>query len=298
MSQDTVIDTRKLTKSFGSVHAVRSLDMQVSRGEIFGFLGPNGAGKTTTIRMLLDFLRPSSGQSLVLGGRGADPAVRKRIGYLPADLNLPPRYTGNDVFDLFGDLRGGCDAKRVNALVERFGLDPSRPIGELSTGNRRKVGIVQAFMHSPELLILDEPTSGLDPLLQREFHELMRESVATGSTVFLSSHVLPEVDRIADRVAILRAGRLVVVSTVDELRAKARQIIDLHVDVEVSAHMFDDVPGVVEASGDNGVIRLVIEGSIDDVIKKAATVEVRRVVSVDHDLEQLFLAFYTDEGDE
>ncbi len=293
-----MIETQDLAKSFGRVHAVRGIDLAVRPGEIFGFLGPNGAGKTTTIRVFLDFLRPTRGSSRVLGGNGRDPAIRKRIGYLPADLHLHPKYTGSDVFEFFGALRGGCDHRRVTALVERFGLDPSRPIGELFTGNRRKVGIVQAFMHAPELLILDEPTSGLDPLLQQEFQALMREAVTDGATVFLSSHVLPEVDKIADRVAILRAGKLVTVSSIPELREKARQIIDLHVNGDADASVFDNVPGVVEASVDNGVIRVIVEGSIDQVVKAAATLEVRRLVSVDHDLEQLFLSFYRDGADE
>jgi len=297
---DNVIETRRLSKSFGDVHAVRALDLNVQRGEIFGFLGPNGAGKTTTIRMLLDFIRPSSGEAVVLDGSGADERVRKRIGYLPGDLHLPARYTGNELFELYAALRAGCERKRTDDLVERFGLDPTRTIGELSTGNRRKVGIVQAFMHRPELLILDEPTSGLDPLLQAEFQHLMREAVDDGATVFLSSHVLPEVDRIADRVAILRDGRLVVVSTIDELREKARQVLEFFVngDANTAARAFEGVPGVVEVSVEDDAIRVVSEGSIDAVVKAAATIEVRRMVSLDHDLEQLFLSFYREDQPE
>lgn len=291
-TSDAVIQTHQLTKTFGGLVAVDALDLQVTRGEIFGFLGPNGAGKTTTIRMLLDFLRPTRGEARVLGDRSANPEVRRRIGYLPADLHLPPHYRGNDVFDFFGALRGCSDRARVKQLTERFGLDPTRPIRELSTGNRRKVGIVQAFMHQPELLVLDEPTSGLDPLLQQEFQALMREAVAGGATVFLSSHVLPEVDRIADRVAILRAGKVVVVSTIADLRARARQIIELHVGPGVTPALFDGVAGVVDTRVEGMAIRVVVEGSIDAVIKAAATVEVRRIVTLDHDLEQLFLTFY------
>jgi ABC-2 type transport system ATP-binding protein len=160
---DAAIVTYGLTKHFGSVRAVEALDLEVRRGEVFGFLGPNGAGKTTTIRLLLDFLRPTRGGATVLGGAGGDPEVRRRMGFLPADLHVDPRYRPEELFTFLGRLRGGLDQARLGALLERFDLDPSRPIGELSTGNRRKVGIVQAFMHRSELLILDEPSSGLDP---------------------------------------------------------------------------------------------------------------------------------------
>ncbi|MGH9004235.1 MAG: ABC transporter ATP-binding protein, partial [Acidimicrobiia bacterium] len=219
---EAVIETRQLTKRFGSLTAVDSLDLEVRRGEIFGYLGPNGAGKTTTIRLCLDFLRPTSGSLRVLDGTGRDPAVRRRTGYLPGDLKLDPRYTANDVLEFYGRLRGGLDQALVADLLERFDLDPTRPAGELSTGNRRKIGIVQAFAHRPELLILDEPTSGLDPLLQHEFQQVLRRAVADGATVFLSSHVLPEVEALAHRVGILRQGRLVAVAGIDELRAQAR----------------------------------------------------------------------------
>ncbi len=289
---DTVIATRALTKRFGPVLAVDALDLEVSRGEIFGFLGPNGAGKTTTIRCLFDFIRPTSGSTEVLGGNGADPAIRARIGYLPGDLDLPPGYTTDEVVALFGQLRGGVDRSEVDALLARFDLDPTRPIGELSSGNRRKVGIVQAFMHRPELLVLDEPSSGLDPLLQREFQDLIRERCDAGATVFLSSHVLPEVERVADRVAILRRGRLLTVSTMDQLRQQARQRIQLHVAGDCDAEQFAGLPGVVEASASDGVLDLVVEGSVDPVIKAAATLRVDRIVSHNDDLEDIFLDLY------
>jgi len=291
-SPSTVISTRGLTKRFRAVLAVDALDLDVARGEIFGFLGPNGAGKTTTIRCLFDFIRPTSGTAIVLGGSGADPAVRARIGYMPGDLDLPASYTTEDVVDLYGSLRGGVDRKDVSELTERFGLDPTRPIGELSTGNRRKVGILQAFMHRPELLILDEPSSGLDPLLQHEFQQLICERRDAGATVFLSSHVLPEVERVADRVAILRQGRLVTVSTVADLRQQARQRIQLYVEGEGESERFSALPGVVEASGGGGIIELVVEGSVDAVIKAAASLRVTRIVTHNDDLEDIFLELY------
>ncbi len=293
---DAAVRTEGLTKHFGPVQAVDDLDLVIERGEVFGYLGPNGAGKTTTVRLLLDFLRPTAGRAVVLGGSGGDPEIRRRIGYLPGDLRLDPDYTGTDVIELFGSLRGGVDRPWVDSLLERFGLDPGRRVGELSTGNRRKVGVVQAFMSRPELLLLDEPTSGLDPLLQHEFNALVREVVAEGATVLLSSHVLPEVETLATRVGIVRRGRLVAVAGVEELRQAARQRIELHVAGESDAERFRGVPGVIEASAAPGVVHLVVEGSVDGVIKAAAGLEVLRIVSHETDLEDVFLRYY--EGEE
>ncbi|MFI0350138.1 ABC transporter ATP-binding protein [Actinomadura sp. 9N407] len=301
MDAHAAILTTALTKHFGRVRALQDLNLEVSRGEVFGYLGPNGAGKTTTIRLLLDFLRPTAGMSEMLGGSGADPAVRARVGYLPAELRVDPRYTATDLLAFYGRLRGGHDRAWVAELLDRFGLDPGRRVGELSTGNRRKVGIVAAVAHRPELLILDEPTSGLDPLLQHEFQLLVRELVGEGATVLLSSHVLPEVEVLADRVAILRQGRLVTVATVDELRLQARQRIDLYVARRPASSDFAEVPGVVEAqvvpprpgAADAGtLLRLVVEGSAAAAISAAAPLEVLRVVTHEADLEEVFLRYY------
>jgi ABC-2 type transport system ATP-binding protein len=296
---DAAIRTEGLTKHFGAVRAVDDVDLVIERGEVFGYLGPNGAGKTTTVRLLLDFLRPTAGRAVVLGGSGGDPEIRRRIGYLPGDLRLDPEYTATDVIELFGRLRGGVDRPWVDTLLERFGLDPGRPVGELSTGNRRKVGVVQAFMSRPELLLLDEPTSGLDPLLQHEFNALVREVVTDGATVLLSSHVLPEVETLATRVGIVRQGRLVAVAGVKELRQAARQRVELHVagpvgDADLAR--FRAVPEVAEVSADAGVVHLVVEGSVDGVVKVAAGLEVLRIVSHETDLEDVFLRYY--QGDE
>ena len=293
---DEVIRTEGLTKHFGTVEAVDGLDLTIERGEVFGYLGPNGAGKTTTIRLLLDFLRPTRGRATVLGGSGADPAIRRRIGYLPGDLRLDPTYRGTEVFELFGALRGGVDRGWLATLVDRFGLDPSRAVGELSTGNRRKVGLIQAFMSRPELLLLDEPTSGLDPLLQHEFNALVREVSADGATVLLSSHVLPEVEALADRVGIVRQGKLVAVAGVEELRRGARQRLDFHVAGEVddaALGRFRAAAGVVEVSSSPGLVHVVVEGSADGAVKAAGSIEVVRIVSHESDLEDVFLRYYT-----
>ncbi len=289
------IRTEGLTKHFGEVRAVEDVDLVVERGEVFGYLGPNGAGKTTTIRLLLDFVRPTRGRATVLGGSGADPEVRGRIGYLPGDLRIDPAYRAADVIEFFGALRGRVDRDRVDELLQRFALDPTRPVGELSTGNRRKVGLVQAFMSRPELLLLDEPTSGLDPLLQHEFNVLVREAVAEGGTVLLSSHVLPEVEALAGRVGIVRQGRLVTVASVDELRRGARQRLELHVAAPVGDDdlaRFRSVPEVVEVSARGPVVDVIVEGPVAGVVKVAAGMEVQRVVSHDTDLEDIFLRFY------
>jgi ABC-2 type transport system ATP-binding protein len=292
---DVVVEAHRLTKHFGPVVAVERLDFAIARGEVFGFLGPNGAGKTTTIRLCLDLVRPTSGSVTVLGGSGRDPAVRRRIGYLPGDLRLDPRYTAAEVIEFFGALRGGVDQAAVKQLLDQFDLDPTRRVGELSTGNRRKVGIVQAFAHRPELLILDEPTAGLDPLLQYEFQQLLRRAVDGGTTVFLSSHILPEVEVLADRVGIVRRGRLAAVAGIDELRAQARQRIDLHVAGVADVSVFAGLAEIVSLASADSVVHLVVEGSVDRVLKAAAGLEVRRIVTHDTDLEEVFLGYYRDD---
>ena len=294
-SADRVIQACQLTKHFGSVVAVENLDFEVLRGEVFGFLGPNGAGKTTTIRLCLDLVRPTSGSLNVFGGSGREKAVRRRIGYLPGDLRLDPRYTATEVIDFFGALRGGVDRTTVQQLLEQFDLDPTRRVGELSTGNRRKVGIVQAFAHRPELLILDEPTAGLDPLLQYEFQQLLRRAVDGGATVLLSSHILPEVEAQASRVGILRRGRLVAVAGIDELRAQARQRIDFHVAGSPDTSVFAGLPEIVSLDSADEVVRVVVEGSVDRVLKAAGGLEVRRIVTHEADLEEVFLGYYRDD---
>jgi ABC-2 type transport system ATP-binding protein len=287
-----VVYAEGLTKRFGAVTAVDDLDLAVERGEVFGYLGPNGAGKTTTIRMLLDFVRPTAGRCGVLGGSGADQAIRRRIGYLPADLDVDPRWSARDLLDFYGALRGGVDRAWVDSLTQRFELDVDRPFGQLSTGNRRKIGLVQAVAHRPELLILDEPTSGLDPLLQHEFQLLIRELVTEGATVFLSSHVLPEVEQLADRVAILRRGRLVALSTVSELRRSARSRIDLRLAAAVTPADLAVFDGIAEATAADATIRLIVDGPVDPVIKAAARLTVQTITSYEADLEEVFLTYY------
>lgn len=293
-----VIRIENLTKYYGKVRGIEELNLEVEPGQVFGFLGPNGAGKSTTIRVLLDFIRPTSGTAEVLGIQStADPiAIHRRVGYLPGELSMYDAMTGEELLRYFAALRDVSDlseAKRVAAMLD---LDLSRNIRSYSSGNRQKLGLAQAFLHEPELLILDEPTNGLDPLMQQTFHALVAEARQAGRTVFLSSHVLPEVERIADRVAIIRGGRLVAVASVAELKAKAVHRIEVRFARPVDSAEFEDVPGVrdVMASDDGVVLNLAIEGSVDAVIKAAARHEVINLVSHEGDLEEAFLAFYSD----
>jgi ABC-2 type transport system ATP-binding protein len=216
----SVIRTEKLTKYYGTHRGIIDVDLEVQRGEVFGFLGPNGAGKTTTIRTLLDLIRPTSGKAYVFDiESSANPsAIHKRIGYLPGEFSLYDRLTGGQTLEYFGNLRGGVDRAYQAKLIERFEIDPTRRFREYSKGNKQKIGLVVALQHRPELLILDEPTSGLDPLVQQTFFNTVREHVKDGATVFLSSHILSEVEKSCDRVAIIREGRIVRLDRVDALR--------------------------------------------------------------------------------
>ena len=293
------IRTRGLTKVFrGGPTAVRELDLAVRVGEVFGFLGPNGAGKTTTIRILLDLLRPTSGEAEVLGldTRGAGVEARRRIGYLPGDLALYPKLTAHETLTYLGALRGGVPERQITALSERLGLDLDRPVGTLSHGNRQKVGLVQAFMHEPELLVLDEPTGGLDPLLQQEFHRLVEEAAAAGRTVFLSSHVLSEVERVADRVGIIRGGSLVALEEIAALKQRATRRLDVELARPVDADAFARLPNVREADAERTLLHLVVEGPVDAVVKALAEHEVVSITSHEPDLEEVFLDYYREDG--
>jgi len=290
------IETDELTKAFGPTLAVDRLHLRVEPGQVFGFLGPNGAGKTTTIRMLLDLHHPSSGSARVLGldSRSDSVAIHARCGYLPGELELYPRMTGSRLLDWFGSARGGVDRVLREQLVERFEVDLDRRVHELSKGNRQKLGIVLAFMHRPELLVLDEPTSGLDPLMQAEFHRLLRETVSEGRTVFLSSHELDEVQRVADRVAIIRAGRLVVTDTVENLRRQAPQTMELRFREPVAAAVFASLSGVQRVTADGDRVTLQTTGELAPLLRAIAARDPVDVVARHADLDELFLAYYRD----
>jgi ABC-2 type transport system ATP-binding protein len=290
------IETQGLSKTYGKdVQALVGLDLRVEHGEVFGYLGPNGAGKSTTIRILLDLIRPTDGGASVLGldsrRQGVD--ARKRLGYLPGDLRLYDRLTAREQLDSLARLRGNVDEQLRDRLCERFGVVLDRPIRQLSKGNRQKVGVVQAFMHRPDLVILDEPTSGLDPLLQAEFRELLRETAADGRTVFLSSHSLDEVQHVADRIGIIRDGRLVDVDSVERLRERALRHVTVTFAEAVDLHAFDALDGVRVDHAEGATIRLSApERALDAIVKEAARHQVVDLVSEPADLEEIFLELY------
>lgn len=290
------IETQDLAKTYANgVRALAELDLRVERGEVFGYLGPNGAGKSTTIRLLLDLLRPTAGRVSVLGldSRRDGVEARRLIGYLPGDLRLFDRGTAREELDSLARLRGGVDVQLRDQLCERFRVVLERPIGELSKGNRQKVGLVQAFMHRPELVVLDEPSSGLDPLLQAELRSLLRETVAEGRTVFLSSHSLDEVQHVADRVGIIRGGRLADVDAVERLRERALRHVTIVFAEPVDPRPFASIDGVRVESGDGAVVRLSApEPAMDAVVKEAAAHRVVDLVSQPADLEEIFLELY------
>jgi ABC-2 type transport system ATP-binding protein len=301
-----VIEAAGLVKHYGrgrdAKTALAELDLTIDEGEVFGYLGPNGAGKTTTIRLMLDFIRPSAGNIRVFGADPRDNArLRGRMGYLAGDFVVNGRQTGRELLHYLGNLRGGVPATRVDELADRLDLDLSRRIGNLSKGNRQKVGLVQAFMHEPALLVLDEPTSGLDPFLQQQFIELVREASANGQTVFMSSHVLSEVQATCHRVGIIREGQLVTVAKVDELRERARRRVEITFADAVPAAVFEAVPSlrnvtVAEAAGGGTVLRALLSGSPDALVKAAASYEVTGLLAEEPELEELFFTFYEREA--
>lgn len=289
-----VIEVEGLTKRYGRQIGVEDLTFHVEAGEVFGYLGPNGAGKTTTIRTLMDLIRPTRGVATVLGldSRRDSVAVKRRVGYLPGELALYDDLTGDHLLRAFANLRDGVRWDHVSALAQRLDADLHRRIRDLSTGNRRKIGLIQALMHRPELLLLDEPTAGLDPLVQHELYRILEEVRAEGATVFLSSHNLHEVERICDRVAIIREGRLVTIEDVGDLLARSFRELEIHFAGPVSPATFAGLPGVREVSSAGDVLRIHTEGRIDAVVKRAAQHTVVSITTREPSLEDVFLAYY------
>jgi ABC-2 type transport system ATP-binding protein len=299
MSGAAAVETAGLSKTYrdanGGVAALVDLDLRVERGEIFGYLGPNGAGKSTTIRLLVGSIRPTRGSASVLGFDTQRDRSRAcaSVGYLPGDPRLSDRLTGRQELESLARLRGRVDARLRDELCERLGAVLDRPIRQLSRGNRQKLGIVQAFMHRPELVVLDEPSSGLDPLLQNEFRALLAETAARGATVFLSSHSLDEVQHVAHRVGIIRAGRLVDVDAVDALRERALRHVTITFAQPQTADRFASIDGVRGLTVDDTVLRLAApERAMDAVVKAAAQHDVVDFVSQPADLEEIFLDLY------
>jgi ABC-2 type transport system ATP-binding protein len=287
-----VIETDGLTKQWGDLVAVDDLTLTVESGECYAFLGRNGSGKSTTARLLLDFIRPTRGSSRVLGGSGSDPAVRRRVGYLPGDLRLPRSMTGSDAFRYFGALGRGMNEAQADSLCRRFLLNPNRPFRELSTGNRRKVGLVLAFMSDPELLILDEPTSGLDPVLQEEFRDLLAERKQDGATIWMSSHVMAEVERVADRVGLIDEGRLALELSMDELRRRTAGELVFTFDSPISPEAFASLPGVTSVRAEGHDVRVSLDGTAASALRTAGELGARDVRTEHRDLDDVFVDLY------
>ncbi len=292
-----VIVVEGLTKSYGRQRGVVDLSFGVRPGEVFGYLGPNGAGKTTTIRTLLDLIRPTGGRATVLGmdSRADAIEIHRRVGYLPGEFGLYDHLTGGEYLTFLADLRGGVPSEGIAELAARLDLDLSVRIRALSHGNRQKLGLIQAFMHRPELLILDEPTSGLDPLMQQVFYGILTEARDEGRTVFLSSHVMPEVERVCDRVGIIREGRLVAVEDIGDLRAKEVRTLEVHFDGPVAAGEFRGLPGIRDVHPIGDALRITVAGEMDAVVKRAARHPIVDLKSHEPTLEEIFLTFYGSE---
>ncbi len=297
MTDAPALFTEHLTKRFGEVLAVDDVDLSVPRGVVFGYLGPNGAGKTTTIRMLLGLIRPTSGRARVNGHDAWEDRedAHRSLGYLPGDFTAYPDLTAAQYLEYLGNLRGGVDRSEVDKLAERLDLRMDVPFGTLSHGNRQKVGIVQAFMHRPELLVLDEPTAGLDPLMQQEFLAMVREARAEGRTVFMSSHVLGEVEACADVVGMLGDGRLLRVDRVEALRHQAVHHLTLTFGHDPPLELLAATPGVRDLTADGRRVSLSVDGPTSDLFTVAAPHRIETIVAEEPDLEDIFLDLYAEE---
>ncbi len=294
-TQEPVIVIDKLQKSYGKVQAVRGISMSVERGEIFGFLGPNGAGKTTTIRCMLDVIRPSAGTVRVLGldAQRDKMELHKRIGYIPGDVRLPGQMTGKQIINYFSRLQG-LEPVLLDDLVARFDVEMKRQLKSYSKGMRQKIGIVLGFMCDPDVLILDEPSSGLDPLLQRAFNEFLLEEQARGKTIFMSSHIMSDVEKVCQRVAVIRQGEIVTVEEVEKLREKAGQRVTVEFGDAVADEELARIPGVsmVSKNNKNSSYHFSVSGSMDPLIKALSRHEVVRLQAEEAPLEEVFLKFY------
>ena len=292
-SAPVAIHTRGLTKFYGKVRGIEDLNLEVGAGEIFGFLGPNGAGKTTTLRLLLDFIHPTRGHAFVLGQEthAHSLELRRRIGYLPGETALYEEMTGHELLSLLSRLHGGNHEPRRQALAKRLDIDLSRPLRGLSHGMKQKVSIIAAFQHDPELVLLDEPTLGLDPLVQREFYDLLREEQAQGKTFLMSSHILPEVERVCDRVGIVRAGRLVAVEEIADLRHKKVRRMEVTFAAEVASSSLQ-VEGVDLLRQNGRVFELAVHGNVDALVKHLARFPIADLEFPEATLEDTFLQYY------
>jgi len=298
MGERPVIKIKQLRKFYkGKYRGVDGVDLTVYKGEVFGFLGPNGAGKTTTIRILLDLIRADTGSASVFGldVHRDSIEIRRRTGYLPGELGFYDTVVAQEMVDYFGALCGSVDPGIVKDLTERLGMDLSRRIREYSKGNKQKLGILLAFLFDPELVILDEPTSSLDPLLQNEFYEFLAEESHRGRTIFMSSHVLSEVERVCDRVGIIRDGKMVAVERIESLKAKMGQLVTVEFDEKFDVGDFE-IPGVSKIDVNGHTLTLHVVGNHDAVLKALSQYKIRRFLAKEYSLDDLFLEYYHEGG--
>ena len=290
----SAIKIENLTKYYGKFKALSSLNLEVDTNSIYAFIGPNGAGKTTTIRTLLGMLNPNAGKVSVLGQQPTQKNVGRfnNIGYLPGELSMYDKLTGNELLKYFGNLKKITDWNYVNELVERLNCEPTKKIKTLSKGNKQKFGLVLAFMHKPQLLILDEPTSGLDPFLQKTTIELVQESKNNGATVFLSSHIFSEIDKIAETVGFIKEGELIVEEELEVLKSNAIKTIEIEFKSTPPTTLFDNIENVQKIGSENNAIKLNVTGSLNSVIKEISKFEVLNIISEEPSLEDLFMNYY------
>lgn len=293
---DTVIATKGLSKRYKGVdvYALKDLDLDIKAGEVYGFLGPNGAGKSTTIRTLMNFIQPTSGSATIMGLDIVKGSVRikRSVGYLSSDMAMYGNMTGHQFLDYMSELQPGHDDSYRRELTKRFTPDLDKKLGDLSRGNKQKVGIVQAFMHKPDVLIMDEPSSGLDPLMQEAFYDLLKESSKRGAAVFMSSHILSEVQRVCDRVGIIREGKLVVERDIAEMTKEAAHTFDITFAGKPPLDKLKKVKGVNVSRHDDHSVRVHIHGELAPLLAELGKCDVVKLDARQLDLEEMFMRFY------
>ena len=294
IDESVAVSLERVTKIYRGGGGVRELSLDIAVGEVFGFLGPNGAGKTTTIRLILDLIRPSIGRIRVFGldSRNDSVAIRRRLGYLPGELALYERLSARQILTHFAHLRGGLDWSKVQHYVDAFDLDVDRPVRALSRGNRQKVGLVAAMMGDPEFLVLDEPTSGLDPLVQRTVQAEVRRAASEGRTVLLSSHVLSEVGEMADRVGLIRDGRLIAIESVSQLQQRAAHLVEVRFREPTDVEAFVALPGVLSHRVEATTLHLEVAGDLNPMVALLAQHDLEDLSIREPTLEELFMRFY------
>jgi ABC-2 type transport system ATP-binding protein len=292
----TLIELKNLVKVFGSTRAVDGISLHVDKGEVYGFLGPNGAGKSTAIRTLLNFIQPTSGSATILGMDVVADSVeiKKSVGYLSGDFAIYPKMTGNQFLKYMGELQPPASKKYVDELIKRFNADPRKKLGELSRGNRQKFGIIQAFMHKPQIVILDEPTSGLDPLMQEEFYKLVAEAKERGAAVFMSSHILGEVQRTCDRVGIIRSGKLIEERVMAEMATEASQTFDITFSGKVPLTELKKIKQAKVTNAEGSSVTVHMHGKLAPLFSVLASSDVVKIDARNLDLEEMFMGFYSD----